>query len=108
MSGDTFDFVDFAEKIDFWVDMGPAHSEQSVEVLAALATGTVVMVRPGSEALYGDAVLYVKPDAVQSVVRRIVDFPELYKLQQERGTQYLPALWSESEFEDYIKNLREK
>lgn len=108
VSGDTFDFVDFAEKIDFWVDMGPAHSEQSLEVLAALATGIVVMVRPGSEALYGDAVLYVKPDAVQSVVRRIVDFPELYKLQQKRGTQYLPELWSESEFEDYIKNLREK
>lgn len=108
VSGDTFDFVEFAENIDFWVDMGPAHSEKSVEVLLALAAGIVVILRPGSEELYEDAVLYAKPDAVRSVVRRVVDFPELYKLQQERGARYLPELWTQSEFEDYINSLREK
>ena len=104
----SYDFQDFTSKIDFWVDMGTPHSQRSVEVLSAIAAGLVVLMRPGSESLYGDAVLYVKPGAVQTVIKRMVDFPELYELQQDRGAQCLPRLWGPATFETHIETLREK
>lgn len=105
---DSYDFQDFTSKIDFWVDMGETHSKRSVELLSAVAAGLVVLIRPGAEDLYGDSVLYVNPEGVQTVVKRMVDFPELYELQQERGAQCLPGLWSPATFETYIEKLREK
>lgn len=107
VSIDSYDFQDFTGKLDFWVDMGETHSQRSIELLSAVAAGLVVLIRPGAEDLYGDAVLYVKPDGVQTVVKRMIEFPELYALQQERGAQCLPGLWSPATFETYIEKLRE-
>ena len=108
LPAETYDLDELLGRLDFWVDMGETHTQPSLEVLSAVAAGLVVMVRPGAEKVYGDAVLYVEPDGVRTIVNRMVGFPELYELQQERGEQHLPQLWDAETFNAYIKNLREK
>lgn len=108
VSEGSYHLPDLIEKLDFWVYLGEKHSKPSREILSAIASGLVVIVAPGSEQAYGDAVLYAKPKDVRALVNRIVEFPELYKLQQERGQRYLANLWDGATFGSYIENLRKK
>mgnify|MGYP002715096004 CR=1 FL=1 len=107
VSLEEYDFADLTERLDFWVDMGEPHTRPSLEVLSAMSEGLVVVMRPGSEETYGDGALYVKPDGLPTVVKRMLELPELYELQQERAVQHLPRLWDSATFEAYISDLRE-
>ena len=98
----------FLSDIDVWVDMGAPHSSASEDVLSAIAAGVVVVLRSGAEDVYGDAVLFAKPNGVKTVLKRLREFPLLYELQRERGINSLPATWDRATFGKYLDALREK
>lgn len=108
VSVDDYDRRSFLSEIDFWVDMGEPHSSASEDVLSAIAAGVVVVLRSGAEEVYGDAVLFAKPNDVRTVLKRIREFPLLYDLQRERGLNSLPEMWDRATFDKFLDALREK
>lgn len=95
----------YYRSLDFYIwytGSSPALADQGV--LAALASGCVVVLPPDQQPIYGQAALYREPEDVPDTVRAYTDQPEKYFEQSRRAAAFSVGRSSE-QFVDAITAL---
>lgn len=97
---------EFLQSIDFFVYFThPSWQESFGRVIAeAIEAGKVVLTDPRTAENFGDGVLGVRPDEVDNLIQSMIQTPDRYVAQAERGQSAL-ARFSDTAFEHNVSQI---
>ena len=92
--------------IDFWAVLQATPSCWQADVVAAMASGCVVLAPPGVCAEFGEGVLTVPPGALAKVIHGLWSQPELFTDQALRGRREFEEHFDRSNYLRLIRGTR--
>lgn len=107
MDSDKRSLQEFFDAIDFWVYFPNERLEDRPwrPVLEALRSGTVVILPPWLEDVYGPAALYSSPEGVASLVAEYTRDEEKYFMQARVGQDFIASGFDQGAFVSRLKEL---
>lgn len=104
---DTVSVSDFLKELDFFVNfVHPDYIEEfGRNVMEAMAAGTVTILSPDFEAVFGEAALYCQPDEVRNLVDKLARNRELYHAQAAKGFDYVRHHCSRTKVQQNLRSL---
>lgn len=107
IDSDQLDESAFLKSIDFWVYCPHHRLKDQVwrPVLSAMNAGKVVILPGHLEPVYGQAAIYADSGDVVEVVRQPSNDANAYRIQTERGQEFVASAYSKGHLSDRIEAL---